>query len=121
MNQQRRQLESKIQEIERHYEEEKDKERQLKKEINELNLDIHSKKVELEHGGEEDSSVLKFLREEIAKKSIEVSNAQREYRELLESKMKLPQREVENQSPNIHKLQNELEQIKQLLVSQTKR
>lgn len=62
----------------------------MKKEINDLNLDIHAKKVELEHGNEEDSSVLKFLREEIAKKSIEVSNAQREYRELLETKMKLP-------------------------------
>lgn len=91
----------------------------MKKEINELNLDIHSKKVELEHGNEEDSSVLKFLREEIAKKSIEVSNAQREYRELLESKMRIPEgtHEIENQSPNINKLQGELEQIKQMLLT----
>jgi len=102
---------------------EKDKERQLKKEINELNLQIHTQKVQQEHGGEENSGMLKFLREEIAKKSIEVSNAQRDYRELLEKKMSLPERaetELENQSPNIQKLQMEIQQIKDMLVTQSK-
>lgn len=60
---------------------ENQKKRQLEREINELSLQINSQKAA---GAKEESQRVQWLREELTKKQVEVNNAQRQYKEILE-------------------------------------
>ena len=59
------------------------KKRQLERDINELNLQISTHK-SASGGRQEESQRVGWLREELAKKQVEISSAQRQYKELLE-------------------------------------
>lgn len=61
----------------------------------------------------EDTTRTKWLREEIAKKQAEIQSAQRQYKELIEHKFEEGGKQVS--SGNVHKLEEEMKQIKQML------
>lgn len=75
-------MQAKIDEFERELEGERTRKRALEREINELSLQINHKR--LSGVGSSESSRMQFLREEIAKKSVQISSVQREYKALLE-------------------------------------
>lgn len=77
-------LNAKISDIEEELEAENSKKKLLEREINELGLQINSQKAA--GNGKEESQRVGWLREELAKKQIEISSAQRQYKELLEQK-----------------------------------
>ena len=62
-------------------EQEHAKKRQMERDINELSLQINAHKAA---GAKDESQRVSWLREELAKKQLEVNNAQRQYKEVLE-------------------------------------
>ena len=81
LNREQGELQGRIQEIEEELENEAHKKRQLERDINELSLQINSNKAA---GSKEESQRVGWLREELAKKQMEIQSAQRQYKELLE-------------------------------------
>jgi len=74
-----------------------------------LNVELHAKRVGGRDG--EDGSRVKWLKDEIARVQVEINKAQGEYKEALESRLG----DRENESPNIDRLQREMEDIKRML------
>lgn len=70
-----------LQELEADLEQEHAKKRQMERDINELSLQINAHKAA---GAKDESQRVSWLREELAKKQLEVNNAQRQYKEVLE-------------------------------------
>lgn len=83
LNREQKELNQKIEETEIEVENEKSKKRQIEREINELNIQINSQKVS---GAKEESQRIVWMREEIAKKQIEINSAQRQYKDLIDNK-----------------------------------
>ena len=115
MNQEQRELNAKIKEIEEELEGESRKKRQIEKDINELSIQIATQKNA--NGGKDESQRVVWLREELVKKQTEIAAAQRQYKELLESKFSpskvAPGSAAENM--NILKLEHDMKQIKDML------
>ncbi len=84
LNREQRTLQAKIDEFERELEGERNRKRALEREINELSLQINHKR--LSGAGSTETSRMQFLREEIAKKQVQISSVQREYKTLLEQR-----------------------------------
>ncbi len=84
LNREQRTLQAKIDEFERELEGERTRKRALEREINELSLQINHKR--LSGAGSTETSRMQFLREEIAKKQVQISSVQREYKTLLEQR-----------------------------------
>ena len=120
LNREHRDLSSKVQEVEEELEGEHSKKRQLEREINDLSIQINTQKAV---GARDESQRVVWLREELAKKQVEVSNAQRQYKELLEQKFegvyrspgKQAARGASSDNMNILKLEHEMKQIKEML------
>ena len=74
MNREQSELQSKIAEIEEELETEQSKKRQLERDINELSIQMNTQKAA---GNKDESQRVVWLREELAKKNVEVTNAQR--------------------------------------------
>ena len=120
LNREHRDLSSKVQEVEEELEGEHSKKRQLEREINDLSIQINTQKAV---GTRDESQRVVWLREELAKKQVEVSNAQRQYKELLEQKFegvyrspgKQAARGASSDNMNMLKLEHEMKQIKEML------
>ena len=124
LNKDQSDLNSKIAEIEEELEIESQKKRLLEREINELSIQINTQKVA---GNKDESQRVGWLREELAKKAVEISNAQRDYKQLLEQKFegvysspsKIAARGASD-NINVHKLEHEMKQIKDMLTQFSK-
>lgn len=75
-------LQTKIDELEREVEGERAKKRTAERELSELNIQINQKKL---LGGQESSKV-QWLRDEIVKKNTQLAAANREYKQVLETR-----------------------------------
>ena len=89
MNHEQKDLHAKIAEIEEELEAENKKKRQLERDINELSIQIATQKAA---GGKDESQRIVWLREELAKKQVEIQNHQRQYKEMLENRFDHNQR-----------------------------
>ena len=87
LNREQKELNRKIEEFEKELEIENGKKRQLERDINEFNIQLQSQKAT--GGGKEESHKIVWLREELSKKTTEIQVAQKQYKELLESKFDL--------------------------------
>ena len=124
-------LQSRIEQIQREQEEEQSRNRQLEREINELNIQLSSNKVAGIYGAGLDDPRIQELRDDIARRQVQISQAQREYKELLENPPKRPtfaeQESSRRSSPQrghpalgpspsqMLKLEGELAEIKKML------
>ena len=115
----------------------------MEREINELNIQLRSNKLTSGYGGAIEDQRVQELRDEIAKKQMQISQAQRDYKELLENPPKKqrysspfsPGKDQENQNTNnfgmrsgsagvapsneqLLKLESEIGDIKKLLQNQ---
>ena len=84
LNEEQRNLQSRVKELERELEDERARKRTAERQVNELNLQISQNK--LSSTGQQETSRMQFLREEIAKKQVQIATVQREYRAVLEQK-----------------------------------
>jgi uncharacterized protein YlxW (UPF0749 family) len=73
LNREQRTLQAKIDEFERELEGERTRKRALEREVNELSLQINHKR--LAGVGSSETSRMQFLKEEIAKKQVQISTA----------------------------------------------
>ena len=121
LNHEQKELHAKIAEIEEELEAENKKKRQLERDINELSIQIATQKAV---GGKDESQRIVWLREELAKKQVEIQNHQRQYKEMLENRFDhnhnqrtSPSKVAAPASENINmmKLEHEMKQIKELL------
>ena len=123
LNRQQRTKQSQIEQLEQELEGERARKRAAEREINELNLQISQNK--LSGTGQQETSRMQFLREEIAKKQVQISTVQREYRSLLEQRTELammgpstlqssppPRAAGADQMSNIGRLENEMAEIR---------
>ncbi|CDW77582.1 ww domain containing protein [Stylonychia lemnae] len=116
LNREQKDLQKKIQSYEEDLDNEKSKKRQLERDINELNIQLNSKKAI-----GDDSQRVQYIKDEISKKQVEIQQAQRQYKDLIESKfdnfssISPPKNEVKDNA-NIQKLEQEMKQIKELLM-----
>ena len=116
-------MQAKIDECERELEGERTRKRALEREINELSLQINHKR--LSGAGSSETSRMQFLREEIAKKQVQISSVQREYKSLLEQRTESiltnplqgspPPRSAAADAANLQKLEDEMREVKHLL------
>lgn len=117
LNREQADLNEKIAEIEEELEAEAAKKRQLERDINELSLQINSQRAA---GGKEESQRVGWLREELAKKQLEIQGAQRQYKELLEQKLEISPSKMAAKGPsadlNVQKLEHEMKSIKEMLL-----
>jgi chromosome segregation ATPase len=120
LNREQGELQGRIQEIEEELENEAHKKRQLERDINELSLQINSQKAA---GSKEESQRVGWLREELAKKQMEIQSAQRQYKELLEQKFEgahVSPSKTAARGPsadlNVMKLEHDMKQIKEMLL-----
>ena len=120
LNREQGELQGRIQEIEEELENEAHKKRQLERDINELSLQINSNKAA---GSKEESQRVGWLREELAKKQMEIQSAQRQYKELLEQKFEgahVSPSKTAARGPsadlNVMKLEHDMKQIKEMLL-----
>ena len=116
LSHEQRVLQTKIDELEREVEGERTKKRAAERELNELNISINQKKL---LGGQESSKV-QWLRDEIVKKNTQLSAANREYKQVLETRT---ENVISGQAPrsayadntHINKLESEITDIKSML------
>lgn len=114
--------------MERELEGERARKRTAEREINEINLQINHKRMSGTAGASTESSRMQFLREEIAKKQVQISTVQREYKSLLEQRTESvlnssnahvqgspPPRSAAADQANMHKLEEEMTEIKAML------
>lgn len=124
LNRQQRTKQSQIEQLEHELEGERARKRTAEREINELNLQISQNK--LSGTGKQETSRMQFLREEIAKKQVQISTVQREYRNLLEQRTELaimgpnqssppPRSAGADQGYNLNRLENEMSEIRSML------
>ena len=119
LNNEQGDLSAKIQEIEEELEGENTKKRQLERDINELSIQINAQKAG--GSGKDESQRVGWLREELAKKQVDITSAQRQYKELLEQKFEgtySPSKQAARgpqESLNVLKLEQEMKQIKDIL------
>ena len=91
-------MQTKIDRMKKEQEDAKNKNRQLEREINELNIQLQSNRVAAGGDLQENDPRIQQLREEIARKNLEISQVQREYKTLLENPP-VPQQNDENDEP----------------------
>lgn len=116
LSHEQRLLQQKIDDLEREVEAERTKKRAAERELNELNISINQKKL---LGGQESSKV-QWLRDEIVKKNTQLSAANREYKQVLETRT---ENVISGQAPrsayadttHINKLESEITDIKSML------
>lgn len=122
LNREQRTLQAKIDEFERELEGERVRKRTLEREINELTLQVNHKR--LAGVGSSETSRMQFLKEEINKKQIQISAAQREYKTLLEQRTDSilnplqgspPPRSAAADASNLQKLEQEMRAVKEML------
>ena len=85
LNREQRTLQTRLNELETELEDERARKRAAEREINELNLQIGHNKVG-NSSNQQEAQRIQFLREEIAKKQVQVSAVNREYRAALEER-----------------------------------
>ena len=80
-------LQAKVNQLALDKDEEDNKNRQLEREINELNIQLNANRVTSNRysAADENDQRVQELRDEIAKKSVQISQAQREYKHLLDN------------------------------------
>lgn len=123
-----RELQYKIDGLRKEQDEAENKNRQLQREINELNIQLTANRATgTSLGAVENDPRVQQLRDEIAKKNLQLSQAQREYKTLLENPTAVSEVKAVYASSNaragqesgqISKLESELSEIKALLANQ---
>lgn len=86
LNREQRVLQGKIDQTDRALEAERAKKRAAEREMNEINLQINQKRLSGAAAGNGESTRIQYLREEIAKKQVQISTAQRDYKNALETR-----------------------------------
>ena len=132
LNRQQKSLKSRTNELEAELEDERSRKRAAERELNELNLQISQNRVN-SGTNQQEAQRIQFLREEIAKKQVQISAVQREYRSALEERTEnaisganaLPVNIMQQSSPpprsaaannhNIYRLEQEMNEIKSML------
>ena len=86
LNRQQRTLQTRLNQLETELEDERARKRAAERELNELNLQISQNRVQQSSGSKQEAQRIQFLREEIAKKQVQISAVTREYRSALEER-----------------------------------
>lgn len=84
LNKEQKSLQNKIDDLEKEFDQEKVKKRQVEKELNELQINMNTKLIS---GQDDESTRVKYLRDEISKKQMQITSAQREYKSLIDQKI----------------------------------
>ena len=133
LNRQQKSLQGRVNELESELEDEKARKRAGERELNELNLQITQNRVS-GSGNQQEAQRIQFLREEIAKKQVQISAVQREYRAALEERTENaisgasalptsaafqqsspPPRSAAADNHNMYRLEQEMNEIKAML------